>query len=98
MTVHIFSSFALECSDIAFDTTYLRQVTGPTFQSYLFCDRWVYILMSTFTFTGLAKLCITIVLSKSTVNLDYYYEWTEFKVREVHVVFSFLLEGKGLID
>ena len=98
MTIFIFLSLALECLDISMDASYLRKVTAPDFQSSLFCDRWVYELMAAFLFTGLAKLCITIVLSKSTLNLDDMYGDTEFNVRAIHVVFSFLLEGKGLIN
>ena len=98
MTVLLFLSLAMECSDIVLDASYLSKVTGPTVQSYFFCDRWVYILMATFLLTGLAKLCITIVLSKWGANLSYGFEITEFLVREIHVVFTFLLEGKGLIN
>ena len=97
MTVFMFLSFVLECSDIAFDAAYLGQVTGPTFQLFFFCDRWVYMLMMAFLFTGLAKLCLTVVLSKRALdNGSDCYGPDMFEIREIHLVFSFLFEGNGI--
>ena len=101
MTLFLFLSFGLECLDIVLDALFLSEVTGPTFQPVLFCHRWVYKLMAVFLFTGLAKLGITIVLStivSSNICKNSKYEVKEFRLREIHVVFSFIFEGKGFIN
>ena len=92
MSIFMFLSFALECTDIVFDATYLREVTSSTFQLFFSCDASVYILMATFLFTGISKCYITVLLSKSRLLSSRNYDLDEFEMREIHLLFTFLLE------
>ena len=92
MTIFMFLSFALECTDIVLDATYLREVTSSTFQVFFSCDGWVYVLMATFLFTGISKCYITVVVSKSRFEWSRNFDLDEFEIREIHLLFTFLLE------